>query len=52
MKSERKTSEVIREICDIFDYFEFHNKNLTKKQEYKIVELKNLIHELKITLES
>lgn len=30
----------------IFDYFKFHSKNLTKKQEWKLQELQDLIHEM------
>lgn len=43
-----KYSEIIREIDSIFDYFRFHNKNLTKTQEMKLQELQNLIHKLRI----
>lgn len=42
-----KYSDIIREIDSIFDYFRFHNKNLTKTQEQKLLELQNLIHELR-----
>lgn len=42
-----KNSEIFYEIDNIFDYFRFHNKNLTKTQEQKLEELQNLIHELK-----
>lgn len=42
-----KYSEIIRSIDNIFDYFKFHNKNLTKEQSYKLEELQNLIHELR-----
>lgn len=38
-------SDIIRNIDDIFDYFKFHSKNLTKTQEYKLDDLKDLIHE-------
>lgn len=41
-----KYSEIIGEIDNIFDYFKFHNKNLTKTQERKMQELQDLIHEL------
>lgn len=44
-----KYSEIIREIDNIFDYFRFHNKNLTKTQENKLQELQDLIHELRRT---
>lgn len=46
-----KYSDIIRNIDDIFDYFRFHNKNLTKTQEYKLNDLHNLIHELRIAME-
>lgn len=42
-----KYSDIIREIDSIFDYFKFHNKNLTKTQEHKLIELQDLIHELR-----
>lgn len=42
-----KYSNIIREIDSIFDYFRFHNKNLTKTQEQKLLELQDLIHELR-----
>jgi hypothetical protein len=41
-----KYSEIIREIDSVFSYFDFHNKNLTKTQDAKIQELKDLFHEL------
>lgn len=43
----RTYSEIIREIDNIFDYFKFHNKNLTKKQCYLLEDLKNLVHDLR-----
>lgn len=46
-----KYSDIIRNIDDIFDYFKFHSKNLTKTQEYKLDDLKDLIHELRIAME-
>lgn len=42
-----KYSDIIRQIDDIFDYFRFHSKNLTKTQEMKLQELQNLIHEMR-----
>ena len=42
-----KYSDIIREIDNIFNYFRFHNKNLTKAQEQKLRELQDLIHELR-----
>ena len=44
-----KYSEIVKNIDDIFDYFKFHNKNLTKTQFDKILELQDLVHDLKIT---
>lgn len=46
-----KYSDIIKNIDDIFDYFKFHSKNLTKTQEYKLDDLRNLIHELRIAME-
>lgn len=43
-----KYSDIIRDIDSIFDYFRFHNKNLTKTQEMKLQELQDLIHEMRI----
>jgi hypothetical protein len=42
-----KYSDIIRQIDYIFDYFRFHNKNLTKTQIQKLQELQDLIHELR-----
>lgn len=47
----RKYSEIIREIDNIFDYFKFHNKNLTKKQLYLLADLQNLVHDLRMATE-
>lgn len=44
-----KYSDIIRDIDSIFDYFRWHNKNLTKTQEEKLQELQDLIHELRQT---
>lgn len=44
-----KYSDIIRQIDYIFDYFRFHNKNLTKTQIQKLQELQDLIHELRQT---
>ena len=44
-----KYSEIVKNIDDIFDYFRFHNKNLTKAQFDKILELQDLVHDLRIT---
>lgn len=43
-----KYSDIIKEIDNTFDYFKYHNKNLTKEQQYKLYELQNLIHELRL----
>lgn len=43
----RKYSEIIMEIDNIFNYFEFHNKNLTKKQYFLLADLQSLIHDLR-----
>lgn len=43
-----KYSDIICEIDNIFNYFRFNNKNLTKEQEQKLHELQDLIHELRI----
>lgn len=43
-----KYSEIIREIDSIFEYFRFHSKNLTKTQEWKLQELQDLIHEMRM----
>lgn len=51
MRANMKYSDIIRNIDDIFDYFKFHSKNLTKTQEYKLDDLRNLIHELRIVME-
>ena len=52
MTREYKTiGEIIENIINIFDYFKFHSKNLTKTQEYKLNDLRNLIHELRIAME-
>lgn len=44
-----KYSEIIRSIDEIFDYFKFHNKNLTSEQYVRITELQDLIHDLRLT---
>lgn len=36
--------EKIKEVCE---YFTYHNKNLTKKQEYLIMELEEIFEEVK-----
>lgn len=40
----KKLYEKIQEVCE---YFEYHNKNLTKKQECLIIELKEIFEEAK-----
>nr|DAK83863.1 MAG TPA: hypothetical protein [Caudoviricetes sp.] len=44
-------SKIIRSIDEIFDYFKFHNKNMTNAQIEKLHELQDLIHDLRITQE-
>ena len=41
-------SEIINKIDDIFIYFRFNDKNLTKEQKLKLQELQDLFHELRI----
>ena len=48
--TSKKFSDIIRDIDDHFYYLQHHNKNLTKQQEYKIDELQDLVHELRIAL--
>lgn len=43
-----KYNDIIRGIDNVFDYFQFHNKNLTKTQEQKLQELQDLIHLLRV----
>jgi len=43
-KMNKKLYEKIKEVCT---YFEYHNKNLTKKQEYLIIELEEIFKEVK-----
>lgn len=45
----KKYSELIQRIDEIFSYFNYHNKNLTKTQYFKILELQDLIHEMRLT---
>ena len=40
----KKLYEKIKEVCT---YFEYHNKNLTKKQECLIIELEEIFKEVK-----
>lgn len=44
-------SELIYKIDKIFSYFQYHNKNLTKEQCFKILELQDLIHEMRLNQE-
>lgn len=39
--------EKLQKIEDIFNYFAYHNKNLTKKQWFMIEDLRLLVDELK-----
>lgn len=42
----QKEREIIQSVCDYFDY---HNKNLNKEQDWKIYELKQLLKPKKKT---
>lgn len=42
-----KYSEIIAAIDSIFSFFQYHNKNLTKQQYEKLLELQDLIHDLR-----
>ena len=33
----------MQEIKDILDWFQYHSKNLTKEQEYKLYEIRQII---------
>ena len=39
--------EKLQQIEDIFNYFSYHNKNLTKKQWFMIEDLRLLVDDLK-----
>ena len=41
------TPEKLQQIDDIFSYFAYHNKNLTKQQWFMIEDLRLLVDELK-----
>lgn len=45
-KQGMKYSEIVEAIDNVFSFFQFHNKNLTKAQEHKLWELQDLIHEM------
>ena len=47
MKKYTFTDTQMEILEDIKDYFKYHNKNLTKAQEYKIYDLEDLIEALK-----
>lgn len=42
-----KYSEILANIDDIFDFFKFHNRNLTNKQYQYLLDLQDLVHELR-----
>lgn len=48
----KKYSKIIQDIDEIFQYFNFHNKNLTKKQRFQLLDLQDLIHELRLQIET
>lgn len=39
-------NKLYEKIQDICDYFKYHNKNLTKKQEYLIIDLGEILQEI------
>lgn len=41
-----KYSELLQAIENNLDYLKHHNKNLTKRQEYAVYDLQDLVHEL------
>lgn len=47
MKKYTITDTQMEILEDIKDYFKYHNKNLTKAQDYKIYDLEDLIEALK-----
>lgn len=38
--------KLLKELKDNIDYFDYHNKNLTKEQEFKINDIKDIIGKL------
>lgn len=40
-------NKLYEKIQDVCDYFKYHNKNLTKKQEYLIIDLEEILQEVK-----
>lgn len=49
-KNRRKMSDIISETDEIFNYFKFNYKNLTKKQFEYILDLQDAIHEICIKI--
>lgn len=47
MRNLAEYTRLQEETDAIFNYFKFHSKNLTKKQEWKLQELQDLIHEMR-----
>ena len=41
-----KYSEIVSTIDKNLDYLKHHNKNMTKAQDYAVMELQDAIHEL------
>jgi hypothetical protein len=39
-------NDIEKQLKDVIDYFRFNNKNLTKKQDYKIEELKDILEKI------
>lgn len=42
-----KYSDIIQRIDEIFEFLKTHNKNYTKEQYFLILELQDLIHEMR-----
>lgn len=47
-----KYNKIIQDLDEIWQYFNLHNKNLTKKQWYKILDLQDVIYELKLQIKT
>lgn len=40
-------SEQLEQLNNILNYFKYHNKNLTKRQDYQMYDLENIINDIK-----
>ena len=47
-----KIKEKLNDILNSLDYFNFHNKNLTKTQESQLAFIENYVNEIKILIEN